>query len=81
MRGIILILALTIYITSAAESFLHAELVGWKIVYQRFFLKFKEDDTEAEIADWSDVKTDGKIRLITFLIGIDSAMVSENFSE
>uniref|UniRef100_A0A1I7TW93 Peptidase M12B domain-containing protein n=2 Tax=Caenorhabditis tropicalis TaxID=1561998 RepID=A0A1I7TW93_9PELO len=33
-----------------------------------------EDDGETDISDWSEAKTDGKLRLITFLVGIDSAI-------
>lgn len=29
---------------------------------------------ETEISDWSEAKTDGKLRLITFLVGIDSSL-------
>ncbi|CAL2050582.1 unnamed protein product [Caenorhabditis brenneri] len=58
MRGIILVLAL-IFKNANANSFLHAEI---------------EDDVETEISDWSEAKTDGNLRLITFLVGIDSAV-------
>ncbi|CAI5455348.1 unnamed protein product [Caenorhabditis angaria] len=34
-----------------------------------------DDETETEISDWGDVKTDGIVRHIEFLIGIDSSLV------
>ncbi|CAO4385983.1 unnamed protein product [Caenorhabditis nigoni] len=58
MRGIFLVLSFIISL-SDATSFLHTEI---------------EDDVETEISDWSEAKTDGKLRLITFLVGIDSAV-------
>ncbi|CAI2357436.1 unnamed protein product [Caenorhabditis sp. 36 PRJEB53466] len=58
MRGII-ILPLIFFNSFLNASFLHTEI---------------EDDVETEISDWSEAKTDGKLRLITFLVGIDSSL-------